>query len=123
MWWPYSCSLRRLRPSLAVKDLGRAALERRRGAGDRVGEVEIGDWVGKRRPLRDLDRFELRRRPGKGDQPRAGELRMVGEQAAAQFRVAVERQRTAERIGEGAKDRPVGAGVAGGIDRLLAILD
>ena len=34
-------SFRRLRKVCAVEHLGRAALQRRRGAGDRVGEVEI----------------------------------------------------------------------------------
>ena len=71
-------------------------------------------------PLAIVDRLELRRRPGEGDQARLREFGMVGEQPAAQLGVAVERQRPAERVGQGAEDRPVGAGVAGRIDRLLA---
>ncbi len=48
---------------------------------------------------------------------------MVGEQGGAQLGEAVERQRAPERVGQGAQDRPVGAGVARRIDRLLAMLD
>ena len=88
----------------AVQQLFRALPQCRRRAGDRVGQIEILDRIGERRPLRDRRLFELGRRPVVGEQARLGELRKFGEQGPAKLAEIVERQRIADRVGERAQD-------------------
>src|SRR5688572_10604562 len=102
-------SFRRLLEALPVEDLGRAALERRRRAGDRVGQVEIVDRV-------DDLAADAGRRAGEGGQridraqPGDSEARHLGGDRRAKLREIIERQGLAERSEERREGKSVERG-------------
>ena len=110
---PYSAASRP-RTAGEARTLGQHA----RGAGDRVGEVEV-----RRPPSAKAARLgsppEARQRLARAATAslgaiasRAREMRMLGVERPAQGRQRIERQAVAEHVGQRAQDRPVLAGVA-----------
>src|SRR5260221_9507988 len=90
---------------------GAAFRHRRRGAADRIGLIEIGDRIGERRRRDRAGTAELApwRRRHRVD---GGEMRIGIDEVAAQLGKRIVRQFAAERVRQGAQDRPVLARVA-----------